>query len=200
MMLINNVAQGKRRQEQAMPVCVRTMGESDRKLIADVVMEAFGPTDGPEIVQLIAELLADPSAQPVLSLVATTGDRVVGHILFSGARVETGEQAHSAVILAPLAVRPDFQSRGIGGRLVTEGLKWLVEAGVDLVFVLGYPDYYSRFGFAEAGVRGFDAPYPIAAKNAGAWMVLALRPGILGAVKGTVRCANALDDPRYWRE
>lgn len=183
-----------------MSVCVRKAEESDRRAIADVVTAAFGFAEGPEIVVLIADLAADSSAKPVLSLVATLDDRVVGHVLFSRARVETEVRELSAAILAPLAVHPEFQSQGIGGRLVAEGLRLLAEAGVDLVFVLGHPAYYPRFGFVEAGVRGFEAPYPIAAKNAGAWMVLALHPGILGAVQGRVRCANAMDEPRYWRE
>jgi predicted N-acetyltransferase YhbS len=125
-----------------MSVCVRKAEESDRRAIADVVTAAFGPGEGPEIVQLIADLVADTSAQPVLSLVATTGDRVVGHVLFSRARVETEGRELSATILAPLAVDPEFQSRGIGGQLVMEGLRQLAEVGLDLVFVLGHPDYY----------------------------------------------------------
>lgn len=179
---------------------VRNAGESHRPAIADVAAAAFGPAEGSEIVRLIADLVADASAQPVLSLVAVTADRVVGHVLFSRARVDAAGRELAATILAPLAVHPEFQSRGIGGKLVREGLDRLAQAGGDLVFVLGYPDYYSRFGFVEAGVRGLDAPYPIPAKNAGAWMVLALRAGILGNVTGTVRCADALNDPRYWRE
>jgi putative acetyltransferase len=183
-----------------MSVCVRKAAESDHRAIADVVTMAFGPVEGAEVVQLIADLMADTSAQPVLSLVATLGDRVIGHVLFSRAWVETAGQEISASILAPLAVHPDFQRQGIGRQLVTEGLRQLAESDLDLVFVLGHPDYYPRFGFAEAGVRGFTAPYPIAARNAGAWMVQELRPGILGAVQGAVRCANAMDEPRYWRE
>lgn len=182
------------------PARVRGAMESDQEAIVEVLTAAFGPAESPEIVQLVADLVADSSAQPVLSLVATTGDRVVGHVLFSRAGVETEEWELSVTILAPLAVHPEFQCRGIGGQLVREGLRQLAEAGVELVFVLGHPDYYPKFGFAEAGVRGFEAPYPIATKNAGAWMVLALRPGTLGAFKGTVRCAHALADPRYWRE
>jgi predicted N-acetyltransferase YhbS len=174
--------------------------ESDREAIAGVVAAAFGPAEGPEIVQLITDLVADASAQPVVSLVATTDDRVIGHILFSRARVETEERDLSATILAPLAVHPDFQSRGVGGRLILEGLRQLAGAGVDLVFVLGHSDYYPRFGFAEAGVRGFKAPYPIADRNAGAWMVQELGPEIPRFVQGNVRCAHALDEPRYWRE
>lgn len=179
---------------------VRSAEESDCRAIADVVTEAFGPAEGPEIVQLLADLSADPSAQPVLSLVATMDRRVVGHVCFTRARMEAGKREVRAAILAPLAVLPDFQSRGIGGQLVREGLRQLEAAGVDLVFVLGHPDYYPRFGFAEAGVRGFAAPYPIEPKNAGAWMVRELRPEILEAVSGKLRCADALDDPRYWRE
>lgn len=183
-----------------MSICARKAQDSDRRAIADVVTAAFGPAEGPEVVELIVDLSADTSAQPVLSLVATTADRVVGHILFSRARLETEGREISAAILAPLGVHPEFQRQGIGGQLVTEGLRQLAEAGVDVVFVLGHPDYYPRFGFAEAGLRGFDAPYPIAPKNAGAWMVQELRPGILETVQGTVRCANAMDEPRYWRE
>ena len=147
-------------------VCVRKAEESDRDAIADVVTAAFGPAEGPEIVQLIADLSADPSAQPILSLVAAMDDRVIGQVLFSSARVQTDEREPSATILAPLAVHPAFQSRGIGGQLITEGLRQLAEAGVEVVFVLGHPDYYPRFGFAEAGMYVRSSSSKIASPTA----------------------------------
>ncbi len=173
---------------------------SDFKGISDVAMAAFGAPEGPEIVNLIADLLADESAQPLLSFVATVNKMIVGHILFTGARLDPAPKGISAAILAPLSVHPDFQSRGIGGKLVTEGLQRLLQNGFDLVFVLGHPTYYPKFGFSEAGVNGFEAPYPILPKNKGAWMVQELHPGIIGRVAGRVVCANSLDDPKYWRE
>lgn len=106
----------------------------------------------------------------------------------------------SAQILAPLAVSPDHQRSGLGTRLVNEALTQLESQGVVLVFVLGYPDYYSRFGFAPAGVQGFDAPYPILPKNADAWMVKELKAGTIASNEGTVRCCIALDQPQYWQE
>lgn len=163
-------------------------------------MSAFGAMEGAEIVQLIADLLIDESAQPVLSLVATVDNGIVGHILFSKVRVRQSEREVSAAILAPLAVHPELQSRGIGGQLVTEGLNQLSESGVELVFVLGHPGYYPRFGFSAARIKGFEAPYPIPQKHAEAWMVKALRPGVVEGPGGRVICADALADPKYWRE
>lgn len=179
---------------------IRQATESDLRAIADLAMSAFGRSEGPEIVQLIGDLLSDTTAQPVLSLVATADSGIIGHVLFSKARLEPPEQNASAAILAPLAVHPDFQSRGVGRQLVAEGLRQLSDSGADLVFVLGDPAYYSRFDFSAAGVRGFEAPYPIPQQHTEAWMVRALHPGIIGATSGRVICADSLADPKYWRE
>lgn len=183
-----------------MQVLIRKAIDSDLKSISEVVMSAFGPEEGPEIVQLIADLLDDESAQPVFSLVATVERRVVAHILFSKVRLKHAASKFSATLLAPLAVHPDFQSQGVGGRLVQRGFELLAGSGVGLVFVLGHPGYYPRFGFVVAGEAGYEAPHPIAPENAGAWMVRELHPGVIGEVHAKVICADAIADPRYWRE
>jgi putative acetyltransferase len=95
---------------------------------------------------------------------------------------------------------PDAQKQGIGGKLIRQGLELLSVSRVDLVFVLGHPEYYPRFGFTPAGRLGFEAPYPIPDKHANAWMVQALRPGVIDTASGKVICADALNKPEYWRE
>ncbi len=169
---------------------------SDLEAILAVHQAAFG---SPEEPLLVKNLLGDPSAQPCLSLLALRNERPVGHILFSRAAVG-GAPELSAAILAPLAVVPDAQKQGTGGELIRHGLQLLSKSGVDLVFVLGYPEYYPRHGFRPAGALGLMAPYPIPAKNSDAWMVQALRSGVIGAYSGVVVCAQALDRPEYWRE
>ncbi len=94
----------------------------------------------------------------------------------------------------------EYQSQGIGGRLIKEGLKQLKATGVELVFVLGHPGYYPKYGFSTAGIQGFEASYPIPPENSGAWMVRELHPGVIGHVSGKVICAKALNDPKHWRE
>ena len=178
---------------------VRAATERDLPDILRIHKAAFGdePVDA-----LVRDLLEDPSARPTLSLIADADGRPVGHILFTKLRLSGSGQddAVSMAILAPLAVLPEAQNQGVGGQLIEAGLAQLREAGVDLVLVLGHPDYYPRHGFAPAGALGLEAPYPILEKNAGAWMVHALRPGLLGTVRGRVVCADALDKPELWHE
>jgi putative acetyltransferase len=176
---------------------IREASASDLSDVLCVESEAFGRD---EEARLVRELLADPSAKPVLSLLAYKHNRAVGHILFTRAQLADSEETLSSVILAPLAVVPGVQKQGIGGQLIHQGLKHLNEAGTDLVFVLGHPEYYPRYGFEPAGRLGFEAPYPIPDKHANAWMVQALRPGLIGSVSGRVLCADAMNKPEYWRE
>ena len=176
---------------------IREALDSDLEVVLRVEREAFGYDKEAELVR---ELLADSTAEPTLSLLAFQGDNAVGHILFTAVRLAETEDSVSAAILAPLAIVPAHQREGIGGLLIEKGLEFLSESGVELVFVLGHPDYYPRHGFEPAGRLGLEAPYPIPEKDAAAWMVQALHPGLLGTVSGKVVCADALSKPEHWRE
>jgi predicted N-acetyltransferase YhbS len=163
-------------------------------------MSAFGQRQGQEIVELVNGMLEDETAKPLLSLVAEKDGKLVGHILFTTARLQPENQESSIRILAPLAVSSDVQGEGIGGALIKEGLKQLAESGVDLVFVLGHPRYYPRFGFQTAALFGFEAPHTIPAEHADAWMVQELKTGRLAKNEGKIQCSEVLNQPRYWRE
>lgn len=179
---------------------IRPSTDADRNAINDIHANAFGHKQGPEIVELIAGLFTDPTAKPVLSLIADVDGIAVGHILFTMATVESDQADVSARILAPLAVKREFQNTGIGTALVKAGLTQLTEVGVRLVFVLGDPAYYSKFAFRSAGGLGLAAPHPMPAKYVDAWMVQPLQTGVLSTVTGSVRCADVLNDPRHWLE
>lgn len=179
---------------------IRKSTYSDRVHIEKIHTIAFGEKEGPEIADLVNGLFEDHTAKPLLSLVAVENGRLMGHILFTKAVLSGEDKPVSVQLLAPLAVLPDDHSKGVGSKLIKEGLHQLKNAGVELVFVLGHPDYYPRCGFATAGSLGFEAPYPIPDKNADAWMVQALKEGIIGTVKGKVLCSQVLDHPQYWRE
>ncbi len=145
---------------------------------------------------LVEALLDDPSARPQLSLVARDGGRPVGHILFTSVTLTGTHYGSPMAILAPLAVVPDAQRLGIGGALIEKGVEMLRHRGVDLVFVLGHPDYYPRHGFEPAGRHGLEPPFPVRLDDA--WMVRALRPEVLDSCCGRIKCADVLSKPEYW--
>lgn len=124
------------------------------------------------------------AASPHISLVAVEGSRVVGHIFFSPATVESDPADFAAVALAPLAVLPEYQNRGVGSRLVRRGLEECKSQGHEVVFVLGHPSYYPRFGFSPAGAKGISCEFPAPDE---AFMVAELRPGALGGRTGLLR-------------
>ncbi|MCE5249401.1 N-acetyltransferase [bacterium] len=178
---------------------IRESIASDLHDVLHVETLAFGLEKGPVIAKLVNDLLVDPTARPLISLLAIDNGKPVGHILFTRVAID-GAPEITGSILAPLAIVPEAQSKGIGGLLIAKGLDMLKEAGADIVFVLGHPTYYPRSGFHTVGSLGFEAPYPIPSEYADAWMVQALRPGILGAVAGKVLIADALDHPEHWVE
>ena len=176
---------------------IKKASDSDLNDVLRIEAKAFGHSKESNLVN---GLLNDDSAKPLLSLLAIDEDVAVGHILFTKVRITGNEDALSAMILAPLAILPIAQGKGVGGKLIKEGLMQLSESKVDLVFVLGHPEYYPRFGFKPAGAQGFEAPYPIPAKDASAWMVQELKPGIIDNFSGKIVCADTLNKPEHWRE
>ena len=179
---------------------IRRSIESERAEISRTHIEAFGKDKGQEIADLVNDLFDDETAKPIVSLVATDSEKMIGHILFSKVCIAEATKDITAQILAPLAVHPDFQNRGVGEKLINEGLEILKSSGVQLVFVLGHPGYYPRCGFKTAGVLGFEAPYPIPEEHADAWMVQGLKEEVIGSVKGRVQCSDVLSQPQHWRE
>jgi putative acetyltransferase len=156
---------------------------------------AFGR---PDEAALVAALVRDPTAAPVASIVAVVDNRIVGHALFTALSLEGSQRPVSCSILAPLAVMPAHQGAGIGRALIEHGCSVVAARGVQLVFVLGDPRYYTRCGFQPAVPHALLAPYPI--EPEAAWMVRTLEENLLGTVAGTVRCAQSLSAEHYWRE
>ncbi len=179
---------------------LRPSEESERAEILDIHKQAFGKDKGPEIAKLVDDLFDDKTAMPMLSLVAVEDGKLIGHILYTKATITRTDSAISAQLLAPLAILPEAQNRGVGEKLVNEGLRRLKALGTELVFVLGHPTYYPRCGFAPAGEQGFDAPYSIPEEHAAAWMVQELNGNALGRTSGKVQCSKVLNEPQHWRE
>jgi putative acetyltransferase len=150
-------------------------------LVRSVHEAAFGRPDEADLVDNLRS-----EGAVLLSLVAEehqeAAPQIAGHILFSRMAIETSTGPITAAALAPVAVLPDYQRRGIGEQLIRAGLDLLRVQGERIVIVLGHPDYYSRFGFSSEKARSLESPFPPEA-----FMALELSLGALEGVRGKVR-------------
>src|SRR5512139_3660671 len=158
---------------------IRREEPTDIAAIRFVNEQAFGGTAEAHAI----DQLRDRGAA-TLSLVATVGDRVVGHLFFSPVTIESSDRSWPGLGLAPLSVLPDYQRQGIGTALMNAGLEECRRLGHERVVVLGHPDYYPRFGFVTARPRGINNEYNAPEE---AFMILELRPGALTGVTGMAR-------------
>jgi putative acetyltransferase len=159
-----------------MPI-IRAEQTEDRQAIWMVHTAAF-PTDGE--AQLVDALRAGGKA--TVSLVAEQDGAIVGHVLFSPV---TGASGRPGVGLAPVAVLPAWQRRGIGSKLIEAGIVACRDAGIGFIVVLGHAGYYPRFGFRKASDFGLANEYDADEE----FMVLELQPGALMGERGLVRYA-----------
>ena len=108
---------------------IRKEEPKDYEIIYSVVKIAFGSaehSDGNE-QDLVNALRKGEAFIPDLSLVAEVDGKIVGHIMFTRAKV--GEA--TVLVLAPLSVLPEYQRKGIGSSLIKEGHKIAKEFGID---------------------------------------------------------------------
>jgi len=141
-------------------ITVREEAPADRDAVRAINDAAFGqPVEG-----AIVDALRNGCGE-LLSLVAELNGEVVGHILFSPVRLEreassAGEAVHG-MGLAPMAVAPAWQNKGVGSMLVREGLNRMKAAGHPFVVVLGHPEFYPRFGFERASKFGVRCTWEV---------------------------------------
>lgn len=125
---------------------------SDLDAIRAVHIAAFGGNAEAELVDALRA-----AGDLLMSLVARA-DKLVGHIAFSPLALPETPSVKTCA-LAPLGVLPDHQGQGIGSALVEDGLQRLADEGMDLVIVLGDPEYYSGFGFSTEAAADLRTPY-----------------------------------------
>ena len=167
-----------------MSITLRVETTNDYKEITKVNDLAFGKkSEG----ILIENLRKNSAFIKELSIVAEKDNIIVGHILFFPILIESGNDSYKSISLAPMAVHPDFQKQGIGGKLIRYGLEKCKEKGFKSVVVLGHPEYYPKFGFMKASTWGIRPPIDVPDE---AFMAIELVNGGLKGVSGVVKFPN----------
>ncbi len=140
--------------------------------------------------QLIEKIRKGKTFIPELSLVAEQDGQVIGHILFSKIKIIGGE-SYPSLALAPMAVLPDFQNKGIGSALVKKGLQIAKDLEFEHVIVLGHQDFYPKFGFRKASNWKIKCPFEVPDDH---FMAIELVKGSLENRSGMVEYPAVFND------
>ncbi|MBE9029831.1 N-acetyltransferase [filamentous cyanobacterium LEGE 11480] len=167
----------------------------DRDRVRDIHLAAFPDAERKAVAELAVNLLAEQKTTETFALVAEADGNLIGHVVFSPVMcVDTGNDL--GYILAPLAVHPTYQKRGIGTNLIEAGIKRLSDLGVSIVFVYGDPNYYGRFGFDADLATEYVPPYQLQYEFG--WQAKRLTD-IQGLPSpGKLTCVDSLMEPQLW--
>ncbi|AIT10035.1 acetyltransferase [Candidatus Francisella endociliophora] len=124
-----------------MNINVRYERLEDQELIYRLISQAFETADEEKLVRLL-----HTDHQSLISLVAEIDNKIVGQIILSKMNTES-DNGLEIYGLAPMCVAPEYQSKGIGTKLVEAVIQEAKQNNIDAIFVLGHPNYYPRFGF-----------------------------------------------------
>jgi putative acetyltransferase len=164
-----------------MEISIRQENKNDFNAVFEVNKLAFGQSNETDLVDRLRQSKA---FVPELSLVAAFNGKIIGHLLFTKIKIiSTGKRETESLALAPMAVRPEFQHKGIGRKLITKGLEKAKELGYKSVIVLGHEHYYPKFGFVPADQWNIRPPYDVPAN---VFMALELVKNGLKGVSGIV--------------
>jgi putative acetyltransferase len=135
-------------------VIIRPERSDDAAAIREILIAAFPSMAEADLVERLRR-----GNDLALTLVAEQDGEVPGYVAFPKLTVRDAGRTYDTVGLAPVAVMPDRQRLGIGGALIRAGHRLLAAHGASLIFVLGEPDYYTRFGYGLDAAAPFDSVY-----------------------------------------
>jgi putative acetyltransferase len=157
---------------------IRPEHPEDIERIRSINIEAFESDAEARLVDALRN-----SGIELISLVAEEKGELIGHILFSPVTMDP--QCDIKITgLAPMAVLPKWQRKGVGTQLVEAGLEACCQAGYEAVVVLGHPGYYPRFGFEPSIKYGIKSEYDVPPE---VFMIRELREGVLDTITETVK-------------
>ncbi len=167
-----------------MDITFRPERPADYRETETLTREAFWNhhTPGCDEHYLLHILRGSPAFVPALDIVAVDGGKIVGNVVYVRGLIQAdaGSEYH-VLSLGPISVLPQYQGRGIGGRLIQHTRALACKMGERAILLCGDPAYYTRQGFVPAetlGIRMADDMY------ATALHACELYPGALSGASG----------------
>lgn len=130
---------------------IRKVLKTDYSAIYDLVKTAFetaAVSDGME-QEFVLKLRSGDTFIPDLEFVAEDESGLTGHIMMTKQVIDTKQDEFIGVLVAPLCVKQEYRSSGIGSKLMDHACKEALKLGYKAAFLVGDPEYYKRFGYQQ---------------------------------------------------
>lgn len=163
-------------------------------LFTDTFTASEGADEGRLIGTLVTDILATVDAADLFVFSAREAGKLIGTIVFT--RMGFARDDRTVFVLAPVAVAPDQQGKGVGQRLLRHGLDALRQSGVDIALTYGDINFYGRVGFARITEAEARPPLPLTYPEG--WLGQALSGDRFTPLAGPSRCVAPLASPDYW--
>lgn len=167
-----------------MNISIRSEEQNDYRNVEYLTREAFWNVYKPGCDEhlLVHKLRRVPAFVKELSFVACNGDKIVGNIIYSKAKLINDENKEFEVLcLGPIGVLPSYQGQGIGSLLMNYSVAKAKQLGHKAIILFGNPYYYHRFGFKNAKEYGIQTS---SGENFEEFMALELYDGGLHGISG----------------
>lgn len=165
-----------------MEITIREETQNDYETVYDLIKEAFGSENEAQLVEALRQ--NSQVFVPSLSLVACFDNQIVGHILLSKIKIlDNRHNEFESLALAPVSVKPNFQRKGIGKKMILQSIEKAKTINFTSIIVLGHAEYYPKFGFVPALKWNITSRYNVPSN---VFMALELCENGLKNISGTV--------------
>jgi predicted N-acetyltransferase YhbS len=166
-----------------MEIVLRLEEEKDFTIVEDLIREAFWNVycPGADEHLLVHNLRKTNVFIKELDFVALYNNKIAGNIMYANSTVKNNDLEYTVLTFGPVSVLPEYQNKGIGGKLINHTIKLSKEMGYKGIIIYGDPEYYRRFGFKaskEYKITNKDKKFPAAL------LVLELYSNALNGIEG----------------
>jgi predicted N-acetyltransferase YhbS len=175
----------------------RTLDKNSKDVVASLFASAFSSSEGEKEGELISNLASRLSSradnQEIICIGAYEEGSIIGAIFFT--RLSFDEPV-TVYMLAPVAVSPAHQGKGVGQALIKYGLNELKNRAVAVAITYGDPSFYSKLKFKPLSENTIKAPVKLSMPEG--WLGQSLSEGPIPTINARPTCVNEFNDPAYW--
>lgn len=167
---------------------IRYEQPKDYFLVENLTREAFWNVYRPGCVEhlVVNKLRNKDYFVKDLDYVLEENGEIIASIFYAVAKIK-GDTENEVLTFGPVSVKPCYQKKGYGEKLINFTLSKAKDLGYAAVIITGNPDYYKKYGFIAC--KNYDIYYDGMDKNEAApfFMIKVLDENKIDAIKGVYK-------------